>query len=94
MQQPNDTSNRRFQVVVEFIDETGGGPPPPPGLTPEDSALALATGAAALVVAAPRDRARALLMAGTQVVGREGEFLALLKNTSLQRKEGESCAFA
>ncbi|GLC40349.1 Cilia- and flagella-associated protein 46, partial [Pleodorina starrii] len=55
---------RDVQVVVDFIDEAGGGPPPPPGLRPEDSALALSTGAAALVAAAPRDRARALLVAG------------------------------
>lgn len=51
-------------MVIDFIDEAGGAPPAPPGLLPEDSALALATGAAALVAAAPRDRARALLIAG------------------------------
>ncbi|GLI64301.1 hypothetical protein VaNZ11_007526, partial [Volvox africanus] len=52
------------KVVVDFIDETGGGGPPAPRLLPEDSALALASGAAAIVAAAPRDRARALLVAG------------------------------
>ncbi|GIM06170.1 hypothetical protein Vretimale_10567, partial [Volvox reticuliferus] len=55
---------KNVKVVMDFIDETSGGGPPPPGLLPEDSALALASGAAALVAAAPRDRAKALLLAG------------------------------